>query len=175
GHEATAGTSWVVRSGERGWAATLDPVEGGFDVEVDGVRHALRSEWRPGRTLFEGTCDGQALTVQLRANGIGYGLIHGGAEFSALVMNPRTAELAALMPVKEPPDMSRFLLSPMPGLLLALKVEAGQTVYAGEELAIVEAMKMENVLRAERDGVVSICHAAAGDSLAADQPILEFE
>ncbi len=175
GHEAAAGTSWVVRSGERTWAAALEPVECGFDVEIDGARHALRSDWQPGRTLFEGTCDGQALTVQLRPTGIGYGLIHGGAEFSALVMTPRTAELAALMPVKEPPDMSRFLLSPMPGLLLALKVKAGQAVHAGEELAIVEAMKMENVLRAERDGVVAICHAAAGDSLAADQPILEFE
>ncbi|MBT6119573.1 MAG: acetyl/propionyl/methylcrotonyl-CoA carboxylase subunit alpha [Rhodospirillaceae bacterium] len=175
GHEASAGTDWVVRSGERAWTAMLEPVEGGFDVAIDGVRLALRSEWRPGRSLFEGNVDGCDLAVQVRGAGVGYALIHGGAEFDATVLRPRVAELAALMPVKEAPDMSRFLLSPMPGLLLALKVEEGQAVRAGEELAVVEAMKMENVLRAERDGVVATCHAAAGDSLAADQPILEFE
>ena len=91
------------------------------------------------------------------------------------MLRPRSAALAALMPVKEPPDMSKFLLSPMPGLLVSLAVEAGQDVKAGEALAVVEAMKMENVLRAERDGVVSVLHAAPGDSLAVDQAILEFD
>ena len=79
------------------------------------------------------------------------------------------------MPVKAPPDLSAFLLSPMPGLLMSLKVEEGQDVKAGEELAVVEAMKMENVLRAERDGKVAKVHAAPGESLAVDQAILEFE
>jgi propionyl-CoA carboxylase alpha subunit len=87
----------------------------------------------------------------------------------------RAAELSRLMPVKEPPDLSRFLLSPMPGLLIRVVVAEGDEVKAGEELAVVEAMKMENVLRAERDGVVHTVHVAAGDSLAVDQSILEFE
>jgi propionyl-CoA carboxylase alpha chain len=82
--------------------------------------------------------------------------------------------LLAKMPVKRPPDMSRFLLSPMPGLLVSLAVEAGQEVKAGQELAIIEAMKMENLLRAERDGRVAKLHARPGDSLAVDQPIVEF-
>jgi propionyl-CoA carboxylase alpha chain len=96
-------------------------------------------------------------------------------QIDVLVVPPRAAELAALMPVKRPPDRSKFLLSPMPGLLASLSVAAGQEVKAGQELCVVEAMKMENLLRAERDGRVSVLHARPGDSLAVDQPILEFE
>jgi propionyl-CoA carboxylase alpha chain len=90
-------------------------------------------------------------------------------------MSPAAAALARLMPVKRAPDMSRFLLSPMPGLLVSLAVQAGEEVKAGQELATVEAMKMENLLRAERDGKVSKLHARPGDSLAVDQAIIEFE
>ena len=92
-----------------------------------------------------------------------------------MVLSPRIAALQALMPVKEAPDLSKFLLSPMPGLLVSVAVDTGENVQAGDELAVVEAMKMENVLRAERDGVVSAVKASAGDSLAVDQVILEFE
>ena len=88
---------------------------------------------------------------------------------------PHAAELAALMPVKKLPDLSRFLLSPMPGLLASLAVAAGQDVKTGQELCVVEAMKMENLLRAERDGRIGVIHAKPGDSLAVDQAILEFE
>jgi propionyl-CoA carboxylase alpha chain len=91
------------------------------------------------------------------------------------VMSPRAAELLALMPQKKPPDTSRLLLSPMPGLLASIAVEPGQEVKAGEALAIVEAMKMENVLRAERDGRISTIRAKPGDSVAVDEVILEFE
>ncbi len=91
------------------------------------------------------------------------------------VLSPRGAELNARMPEKVPPDMSRFVLSPMPGLLVSLAVEEGTPVRAGEEVAVVEAMKMENVLRAAADGVVKSLHAAPGDSLAVDQAIIEFE
>jgi propionyl-CoA carboxylase alpha chain len=90
-------------------------------------------------------------------------------------MSPRAAELARLMPMKQPADMSRYLLSPMPGLLVSLAVKAGEEVKSGQELAVVEAMKMENLLRAERDGRVKKLHAGPGDSLAVDQAILEFE
>ena len=90
-------------------------------------------------------------------------------------MTPQVATLAEQMPVKEPPDLSRFLLSPMPGLLMSLAVEEGQAVKAGQELAVVEAMKMENILRAARDGKVAKVHAGPGESLAVDQAILEFD
>ena len=96
------------------------------------------------------------------------------AEVAVQVLRPRVAELAARMPVKQAPDLSRYLLSPMPGLLVELAVAAGQEVKAGEVLAVVEAMKMENVLRAERDGAIAKIHAEPGASLAVDQPILEF-
>jgi propionyl-CoA carboxylase alpha chain len=99
----------------------------------------------------------------------------GGMRVETQVLRPRLAELAARMPVKAPPDLSRFLLSPMPGLLVSVPVAAGQEVKAGEVLAVVEAMKMENVLRAERDGVIGAVNAKAGDSLAVDQRILEFK
>jgi propionyl-CoA carboxylase alpha chain len=112
--------------------------------------------------------------VQAEPAGLGLRLFHAGASLKASVLVPRVAELARLMPTKRPPDTSRFLLSPMPGLLKAVAVKAGQEVKAGEELCVVEAMKMENILRAERDGTISKLHAAVGDSLAVDQKILEF-
>jgi propionyl-CoA carboxylase alpha chain len=111
---------------------------------------------------------------QLDRAGIGFRLTRGGASLTIKVLPPRAAELLAQMPVKQAPDLSRFLLSPMPGLLVSLAVGEGQEVKAGEELAVVEAMKMENVLRAERDGRVKEIRAKAGDSLAVDQVILEF-
>ena len=91
------------------------------------------------------------------------------------MLSVRAAELNALMPFKAPPDLSRFLLSPMPGLLVDVAVQAGQTVRAGEKLAVIEAMKMENILVASQDGVVAIVKAGKGESLAVDQVIMEFE
>ena len=96
-------------------------------------------------------------------------------QIEARVLAPRAAQLQALMPIKAPPDMSRFLLSPMPGLLVDIAVQAGQTVRAGERLAVIEAMKMENVLLAQQDGVVAKITAAKGESLAVDQVIMEFQ
>jgi propionyl-CoA carboxylase alpha chain len=110
-----------------------------------------------------------------RLRGAAFRVVHGGVVRRVRVLPPRAAELLALMPEKKPPDTSRLLLSPMPGLLSAIAVAAGQEVKAGEPLAIVEAMKMENVLRAERDGRIAKIRAAPGDSLAVDQVILEFE
>ena len=124
--------------------------------------------------LFRGRIDGRPVTVQVERRGPGFRLSHGGAEVEVLVLRPRVAELAARMPAKQAPDLSRYLLSPMPGLLVKLAVAAGQEVKAGEVLAVVEAMKMENVLRAERDGAIARIHVEPGASLAVDQPILEF-
>jgi propionyl-CoA carboxylase alpha chain len=119
--------------------------------------------------------NGRPMTVQVERLPVGYRLFHGGGQVDVLVLTPQAAELNALMPAKEPPDLSRFLLSPMPGLLVSVAVAVEQEVRAGEELAVVEAMKMENILRAERDGKIAAVHAKPGDSLAVDQKILEFE
>jgi propionyl-CoA carboxylase alpha chain len=99
---------------------------------------------------------------------------HNGTQIDALVLSPRAAQLYALMPYKAPPDMSRFVLSPMPGLLVEVAVQAGQKVQAGERVAVIEAMKMENVLFAVADGVVGKVLAVKGESLTVDQPIVEF-
>jgi propionyl-CoA carboxylase alpha chain len=114
------------------------------------------------------------VVVQVDAVGSGWRLINEGGQADALVLTPRQAELYALMPVKAAPDTSKFLLSPMPGLLASVAVSEGQEVKTGEALAVVEAMKMENVLRATRDGTVKTLHAKAGDSLRVDQKIIEF-
>jgi propionyl-CoA carboxylase alpha chain len=101
-------------------------------------------------------------------------LVHNGARLDAMVLSPRAAQLHALMPYKAPPDMSRFVLSPMPGLLVEVAVQPGQKVQAGERVAVIEAMKMENVLFAQADGVVGKVMASRGESLTVDQPIVEF-
>ena len=130
--------------------------------------------WRPGEPLFRGQVGGAWVIAQIDATGTGWRIAHGGAAVEARVLRPRVAQLAATMPAKEPPDMSKFLLSPMPGLLVSVAVADGQRVKAGEELAVIEAMKMENVLRAEQDGEVKAIHASPGDSLTVDQKIVEF-
>ncbi|MDH3702092.1 MAG: acetyl/propionyl-CoA carboxylase subunit alpha, partial [Alphaproteobacteria bacterium] len=135
----------------------------------------VSSDWSPGNALFRGRLDGREVCFQVDRDGIGWRLFHGGVDAKVTLLPRRTAELLAQMPEKEAPDLSRLLLSPMPGLLIRLAVSEGEEVKAGEELAVVEAMKMENVLRAERDGIVRVLHAGIGDSLAVDQSILEFE
>ena len=134
----------------------------------------VTSSWTHGQPLFVGEVDGRAITVQIDARGIGYRLGHAGTQRDVVVYTQRQAELVRLMPHKPAPDLSRYLLSPMPGLLVSLAVKEGQEVKAGEPLAVVEAMKMENVLRAERDGTVKKIHQEPGASLAVDQMILEF-
>ncbi|MFO0998321.1 MAG: acetyl/propionyl/methylcrotonyl-CoA carboxylase subunit alpha [Alphaproteobacteria bacterium] len=167
---------WVVRVDDKDHPVRIQPVEGGYAVTV-GTEAARRieSDWQPGALLFTGRVDGAPVDVQVTRLGAAYRLLHGAANCTALVLTPRAAALAALMPKKVPQDLSKQLLSPMPGLLVSIAVKQGQTVKTGEELAVIEAMKMENVLRAERDGTVAKLHAAAGDSLAVDQAILEFE
>ncbi len=145
-----------------------------FEVDVGGRRLAIETDWSPGEPLMHAKVDGQVVVVQIDTVGAGWRLIHEGGQAEALVLTPRQAELYALMPVKAAPDTSKFLLSPMPGLLASVAVSEGQEVKTGEVLAVVEAMKMENVLRATRDGTVKTLHAKAGDSLRVDQKIIEF-
>jgi len=135
----------------------------------------VTSDWWPGTLVWRGEIDGEAVAVQLRPRLNGYEIIHRGIRLPAYVFTEREAELAALMPVREAPDTSRMLLCPMPGLVVSIDVSEGQEIKAGERLCAVEAMKMENILRAERDAVVAKINAKPGDSLAVDDVIMEFE
>lgn len=165
---------WVVKLDGQKHAVTLAETAAGFAV-IDGKKsRELVSDWRLGDVLWRGRIDGRPITCQIDRNGIGYRLTYAGAQADLLVLTPRAAELDAHMLVKQPPDLSRYLLSPMPGLLVSLAVAEEQEVKAGEELCVVEAMKMMNILRAERDGKVAKIHAKSGDSLAVDQVIVEF-
>jgi len=147
-------------------------------LEASGaVRRTVEvtSDWWPGTPVWRGQIDGQTVAVQLRPLLNGFELTHRGIRLPAHVFTEREAELAALMPVREPPDTSKMLLCPMPGLVVSIDVSEGQEVKAGERLCAVEAMKMENILRAERDTVVAKINVAPGDSLAVDDVIMEFE
>ncbi len=187
GHEFKVGDDFVVVQVGEGGQNTQHPVSvSGFDVQsgtcevtVAGRRYAFSSGWHLGGARIRGTVNGQAFSAQvergLPRNPLAIAVSHNGTRLEAMVFTPRTAELHALMPYKAPPDMSRFLLSPMPGLLVDIAVQPGQKVQAGERLAVIEAMKMENVLFAASDGVVGKLLAAKGESLAVDQPILEFQ
>jgi propionyl-CoA carboxylase alpha chain len=154
---------------------TVRPVEGGCDVEIGDTVHAVRFVWRFGDILMDGTYDGRPFTIQVERLGLKYRLTHRGTQVDMQVLPKRAAELLKMMPRKVPPDLSKFLLSPMPGLLAEVAVRAGQEVKAGERLVVIEAMKMQNVLTAERDAVVAELLARAGDSVAVDQAVLRFE
>ncbi len=134
----------------------------------------ITSSWRPGEPVWTGTVDGKHAAVQVRPILNGVSLAYRGIQVPVYVYTEREAVLAALMPEKAAADTSKFLLCPMPGLVKAIHVTEGQEVQAGDALAVVEAMKMENILRAERDGAVKKVNAKPGDSLAVDAVILEF-
>ena len=142
-------------------------------------RYAIDSTSALGSLVMQGRCNGVPFTAQVERGGtknpLAIRVMHNGTQIETLVLLPRAAELLRLMPHKAPPDLSRFLLSPMPGLLVDLAVQPGQKVLAGERLAVIEAMKMENILTATQDGTVGELLAKKGESLAVDQPILSFQ
>jgi propionyl-CoA carboxylase alpha chain len=147
---------------------TLAVVDGGELIDVVG-------EWRPGQRLLTVSIDGRPRVVQVRRNGRGWELQTRGASHKVQVLPPHVAELSKHMIEKVPPDLSRLLLAPMPGLLTRLDVAVGDKVEAGQAVAVMEAMKMENILRATKAATVKATPAKAGDSLAVDQVIVEFE
>jgi propionyl-CoA carboxylase alpha chain len=151
---------------------------GSSAVETGGKTFEICSAWHLGGARIRGTVNGEAFSAQVERgvgkNPLAVRLIHNGTRLDALVLSPRAAELYKMMPFKAPPDMSRYVLSPMPGLLVDVAVTVGQKVQAGERIAVIEAMKMENVLFAIADGVVGKVLAAKGESLTVDQPIVEF-
>ncbi len=156
----------------------FEPTSGKADVVIEDRHFAIQSTSKLGSLVMQGTCNGRAFTAQVERGGdknpLGIRVSHNGTQIETLVLLPRAAELFKLMPHKAPPDLSKFLLSPMPGLLADVAVQAGQKVLAGERLAVIEAMKMENILTATQDGTVKEVLARKGESLSVDQPIISF-
>jgi propionyl-CoA carboxylase alpha chain len=175
GYEYIVPSDWVVLMDGEFHPVKVVATSGGHDVTYKGATHQVRSDWQFGKPLFRGTLDGEPLCIQVERRDLYYYLYHSGSEVKVAVTRPQNAELWKQMPVKQPPDMSKFLLSPMPGLLTSLAVKPEQEVGVGEEIAVVEAMKMQNTLRAVRKGKVLTIHAWPGETLAVDQPIVEFE
>jgi len=168
------GEDWVAAVGESEFPVKIIASAGGCDVVAGHGLIVVRGEWRMGEELFEGRVNDNGVHVQIDRLIEGFRLTHAGASVAVIVRSARAAELAARMSRKAPPDLSKYLLSPMPGLVVSIAVKPGDNVKIGEELCVVDAMKMENVLRAERDGTVAAIKVEAGESVAVDQVILEF-
>ncbi len=175
GHQRKVGNQWVVLMDDKEYPVLVESIPGGYSVVHGADRYDLLSDWQFGQQIFRGTCNGAPVCMQLERVGLRYRVSHFGKQVDAMVMTTTAARLLAQMPKKTPPDLSKFLLSPMPGLLREVSVEAGQAVSAGEKLAVIEAMKMENILKAERDCKVKKVVAVTGESLSVDQVIIEFE
>jgi propionyl-CoA carboxylase alpha chain len=175
GHERHVGDSWVALMGGEEYPLTAVLNDHGADIVTGGHTYAVRGEWQPGQPMFQGEVNARPVCIQIDRDGIAWRLTHAGSQADIKLLTERGAEMHRMMPEKVAPDLSRYLLSPMPGLLVKVSVEAGEEVKAGQELAVVEAMKMENILRAERDGKVAGIHAESGASVAVDEKILEFE
>jgi len=169
---------------ERRRAIWLGPDEIQADVEhdgknvtvtfEDGARHVLASDWVPGMPVWEGSIDGAKVAMHVRPLPNGFELAYRGIEVKAFVYTAREARYARLMPVKKLSDTGKAVRCPMPGLVVSIAVAEGQEVKAGETLVVVEAMKMENILRAERDGTIKKIRVKKGDSVAVDAVIMEF-
>ncbi len=175
-HERHVGEDWVVSLQGQDYAVKIAADRDGATVSfAGGGKHRVTSDWTPGDPLARLEVDRDPLVLKVGKIPSGFRIRCRGADLKVHVRTPRQAELAQLMPEKLPPDTSKFLLCPMPGLIVKIAVEEGQEVQEGQALATVEAMKMENILRAEKRGVVSKINAAAGDSLRVDDVIMEFE
>ncbi len=175
GHEFKIGQRFVVIIGGNQHPVTVTEQGNGCRITYQGEQYDVESDWHFYNPLMKGTLNGRPFVMQVERIGLKYRLMHWGTLAEAEVVTARAAELMALMPKKAAPDLSKFLLSPMPGLLREVAVSVGQDVKAGEKLAVIEAMKMENVLKAEQDGKVKKVVASAGTSLSVDEVIIEFE
>jgi propionyl-CoA carboxylase alpha chain len=157
-----------VRVGNGGEAVTVAFTEEGRTLTLDQI------DWRPGQAQFRGRLDGTPFTAEVKPAAEGFDIRHRAARARVLVLTPRSAELHEKLPPKKAADTSKTVLSPMPGLVVSIDVQAGQQVRSGEAVAVIEAMKMQNIIRAERDGVVKAVNAKAGDSVAADEVLVEL-
>jgi len=166
--------NWTITIGGKNYNTSFYATEDGCAVLCEDETHTVITDWLPGKPLFEANINENEICVEVDKLLDGYLLAYNGVTEKVFVRTPREAELAALMPEKMPPDMSNFLLCPMPGLIVSIAVGEGDEVKAGQILCVVEAMKMENILRAEKDAVIKKISAKAGDSFAVDEVIIEF-
>ena len=175
-HQRRVGDDWVVNLQGESFAVTIAADKAGSTVTfAEGTTHRVESDWTPGQQLARLTVDGTPLVMKVGKVPMGFRLRVRGADLKCFVRSPRQHELSLLMPEKLPPDTSKFLLCPMPGLVVKINVAEGDEVQEGQALATVEAMKMENILKAERRAVVKKISASAGASLKVDDVIMEFE
>jgi propionyl-CoA carboxylase alpha chain len=175
GYERKVQDDWVVVMDGKQHPVNVRPIAGGHDVIFHDNCYRVLSDWQFGQPLFKGTVYGTPVCIQVERRNMTYRLFHWGSQVDVMVLTARAAELLAAIPEKKPADTAKYLLSPMPGLLSQLMVHVGEEVKLGQHLAVVEAMKMENVLCAERDGKIQKALATVGETLAVDQPILEYE
>ena len=184
-HRAIAGRAaggrlrddWVVIGAGEHRPVLIQTTDEGLKVDILDEGRAIsldKVDWRPGLTVFRGLVDGRAFACTVQPAAEGYVIRHRAATRRILVLSPRSAQLHDMLPPKTAADTSKLVVSPMPGLVVSLDVEAGQTVRSGEQVAIIEAMKMQNIIRAERDGVVKAVLVASGASVAADEVLIEF-
>ncbi len=175
-HERKVGRDWVVTLGGLRFEVSIDADPEGATVNfAEGAALRVSSDWTPGDPLALVDVGGRKMALKAGKITSGFRIRHRGADLKVHVRTPRQAELASLMKERTPPDTSKLLLCPMPGLIRSIAVEPGEAVEEGQALCVVEAMKMENVLRAERKGVVKAVKTAAGQTLAVDEVIMEFE
>ncbi|MBY6048106.1 acetyl/propionyl/methylcrotonyl-CoA carboxylase subunit alpha [Vannielia litorea] len=175
-HERMVGSDWVVSVGGETLVTEIAADKAGSTVAFsDGTVHRVASDWTPGDSLARVEIDGKLMVLKVGKVTSGFRIRFRGADVAVKVWTPRQAELAALMPERLPPDTSKMLLCPMPGLIVKVDVAEGDEVQEGQALCTVEAMKMENILRAEKAGKVAKVNAGPGDNLAVDDVIMEFE
>ncbi|AGI66849.1 biotin carboxylase AccC [Octadecabacter antarcticus 307] len=174
-HERVIGKDWTVTINGRAMTAQVEADRQGATVTIDGATFRVESDWTPGQPLAKLLVNGDPLVIKVALISAGFRVRYRGADLAVRVRTKRQAELAALMPEKLPPDTSKLLLCPMPGLIVKIDVKVGDEVQDGQTLCTVEAMKMENNLRAEKKAIVTKINAVAGDNLAVDDVIMEFE
>ncbi|MCI5117818.1 MAG: ATP-grasp domain-containing protein, partial [Candidatus Electrothrix sp. LOE1_4_5] len=179
GHERRVEDSWVVIVGQERQEylpVSVKPFQAdcGYRVDYNGQNYRVKTDWQFSQKVFHGTINNQRFCLQVSRQGLSYTILYRGLRMEALVVPPKVAELYRIMPQTAAVDLSKYLLAPMPGLLMKLAVQSGEEVTAGQELAVIEAMKMENVLRAPADGKIVRIAASLGDCLTVDQVILEF-
>ena len=180
-HERHVPDEWAVQIGDAHYRASIHGEKGVRTIVMDdesdkaALEMDVSTSWTPGQPLVRSFVDNKPFNFKIKRCAEGFFVRHRGCEFKVAVRNTRAAELAAYMPIKEAPDTSNLLLCPMPGVIVSILVEEGQEVQDGQALAVVEAMKMENTLRAEKKGVIAKINAAPGENLAVDEIIMEFE
>lgn len=180
-HERHVPDDWAVQVGDMHYTATIHGNSGNRTIVMNdesdkaAVEMDVTTSWAPGQPLVRALVDNKPFNFKVAPRPEGFDVRHRGVEFKVAVRNERAAELAKIMPVKVAPDTSNLLLCPMPGVVVSILVEEGQEVQDGQALAVVEAMKMENTLRAEKKGVIAKINAVPGENLAVDEVIMEFE